>query len=65
MTGQFSVGNASTTGYSVFHSYGPFQTQVSTVLNGTNKILKLAAVGKWDATSGTFTAYRIDIVQYP
>jgi hypothetical protein len=61
---QFSVGNSTTTdGYTQFNSYAPFQTQLGTVLNGTNKLQKLVAVGKWDGT--TFTAYRIDIVQLP
>jgi len=63
ITGQFAIGNTSTTGISSYHSYSSFQTQLSTVLNGTNKIQKLVAVGKWDGA--TFTAYRIDVVQLP
>jgi hypothetical protein len=59
----FVVGNSSTTGYAVFHSYSAFQTALSTVLNNTNKIQKLVAVGEWDGA--TFTASRIDIVQLP
>jgi hypothetical protein len=63
ITGQFAIGNTGTTGISSFHSYSSFQTQLSTVLNGTNKIQKLVAVGKWDGA--TFTAYRIDVIQLP
>jgi hypothetical protein len=63
ITSQFTVGNSSSTGYTVFHSYSGFQTQVSTVMNGTNKFQKLVAVGKWDGAN--FTAYRIDLIQLP
>jgi hypothetical protein len=66
LTGQFSIGNpASTTGINVFHSFAAYLTQLGTVLNGTNKLQKLVAVGHWDDTAKTFTAYRIDIVQLP
>ncbi len=63
VTGQFTIGNSSATGYTGFNSYSGFQTQIGTVLNGTNKIQKLVAVGRWDGTN--FTAHRIDIVQLP
>jgi hypothetical protein len=64
ITGQFSIGNpASTTGISVFHTFASYLTQLNAVLNGTNTVLKLVAVGHWDGA--TFTAYRIDIVQLP
>jgi hypothetical protein len=66
LTGQFSIGNpSSTTGISVFHTFASYLTQLNTVLNGTNTVQKLVAVGHWDNTSKTFTAYRIDIVQLP
>jgi hypothetical protein len=66
LNGEFAIGNpASTTGVSTFNSYNSYLTQVTTVLNGTNKIQKLVAVGKYDKTSGTFTAYRIDMIQLP
>jgi hypothetical protein len=66
LTGQFSIGNpSSTTGISVFHTFASYLTQLNTVLNGTNTLQKLVAVGHWDNTSKTFTAYRIDIVQLP
>jgi hypothetical protein len=66
LTGQFSIGNpSSTTGISVFHTFAAYLTQLNTVLNGTNTVQKLVAVGHWDNTGKTFTAYRIDIVQLP
>ena len=66
LTGQFSIGNpSSTTGISVFHTFASYLTQLNTVLNGTNTVQKLVAVGHWDNTGKTFTAYRIDIVQLP
>jgi hypothetical protein len=66
LTSQFAIGNpTSTTGLAVFHDYASFLTQLNTALNGTNTILKLVAVGKYDQASNTFTAYRIDLVQLP
>jgi hypothetical protein len=66
LTGQFSIGNpSSTTGINVFHTFATYFTQLSTVLNGTNTVQKLVAVGHWDSVTNTFTAYRIDIVQLP
>jgi len=56
---------ASTTGINVFHSFDAYLTQLNTVLNGTNTILKLVAVGHWNSDTNTFTAYRIDILQLP
>jgi hypothetical protein len=49
----------------VFHTFAAYFTQLSTVLNGTNTVQKLVAVGHWDSATNTFTAYRIDIVQLP
>ena len=66
LTGQFSIGNpSSTTGISVFHTFAAYLTQLNTVLNGTNTMQKLVAVGHWNTATNTFTAYRIDIVQLP
>jgi hypothetical protein len=66
LTNQFTIGNpTSTTGLAVFHDYTSFLTDLNTVLNGTNTIQKLVAVGKYNQTSNTFTAYRIDMVQLP
>jgi hypothetical protein len=66
LNNQFAIGNStSTTGLSAFNSYTSYLTQVTSVLNGTNKIQKLVAVGKYDKTTGTFTAYRIDMIQLP
>lgn len=63
---QFTIGNpASTTGLAVYHDYSSFLTALGTVLNGTNTVLTLVAVGHYDATSNKFTAYRIDMVQLP
>jgi hypothetical protein len=63
---QLTIGNpTSTTGLAEFHDYSSFLTNLNTVLNGTNTILKLVAVGKYDSTSNTFTAYRLDLVQLP
>ncbi|MFL6601606.1 MAG: hypothetical protein ACJ8R9_09755, partial [Steroidobacteraceae bacterium] len=63
---QFSIGNpASTTGISVFHAFPAYATQINTVLNGTNTVLKLVAVGHASSDYKTFTAHRIDIVQLP
>jgi hypothetical protein len=65
-TGQFSIGNpSSTTGISVFNTFPSYLTQLGTVINGTNTIQKLVAVGHWDSAGNTFTASRIDIVQLP
>lgn len=66
-TGQFAIGNpASTTdNVNVFQSFASYITQVGTVLNGTNTILKLVAVGSYNQTTGVFTAYRINMVQLP
>jgi hypothetical protein len=66
LTSQYSIGNpASTTGLAVFHDYTSFLTDLNTVLNGTNTIRKLVAVGKYNQATNTFTAYRIDMVQLP
>jgi hypothetical protein len=63
---QFSIGNpASTTGISVFHTFDAYVAQINTVLNGTNTVLKLVAVGHASSDNQTFTATRIDIVQLP
>jgi hypothetical protein len=63
---QFSIGNpASTTGISVFHSFGAYWTQLNAVVNGSNTVQKLVAVGHASSDNKTFTAYRIDIVQLP
>lgn len=64
--GQFNIGNpGSSTGLAVYQDYSSFLTALGTVLNGTNTVQSLVAVGKYDATSNTFTAYRIDMVQLP
>lgn len=66
LQGQFTIGNpTSTTGLAVFHDFSSFASAVNTVLNGTNTILTLVAVGKYDAVTGHFTAHRIDLVQLP
>jgi hypothetical protein len=66
LTGQFTVGNpTSTTGLAVFHDYPSFLNDLNTVLNGTNTIQKLVAVGKYNQATNTFTAYRIDMIQLP
>jgi hypothetical protein len=65
-TPQLTVGNpTSTTGLAVFHDYSTFLTNLNTAQNGTNSFVTLAAVGKYDVTTNTFTAYRIDLVQLP
>jgi hypothetical protein len=67
LTGQFSTGNPVSTvsaTLSSFQTFADYLTQLNTVINGTNTVLKLAAVGHWEgAPSNTFTAYRIDVVQ--
>jgi hypothetical protein len=64
--GQFSIGNgASSTAVNVFHGFGDFVSHLGSVLNGTNTVLKLVAVGKYDQSTAKFTAYRIDVVQLP
>jgi hypothetical protein len=68
LTGQFSVGNgqtSTTTGISVFHTFGAFVTQLNSAINNTNTFVKVVAVGTYDETSHVFTAYRIDLVQLP
>lgn len=63
---QFTIGNpTSTTGLAVYHDYSSFVTALGTVLNGTNTVLNIVAVGHYNATTNTFTAYRIDMVQLP
>ena len=66
VTGNFAIGNpTSTTDVSVFQSFGDYLTQIGTVLNGTNTIEKLVAVGHYDQASATFTASRINMMQIP
>jgi hypothetical protein len=66
LTSQFAVGNpSSTTGLAMFYDYTSFLTDLNTVLNGTNTIQKLVAVGKYNQVTNTFTAYRIDMIQLP
>ena len=63
---QFTIGNpTSPTGLAVYHDYNSFLGALGTVLNGTNAVLTLVAVGHYDTTSNQFTAYRIDMVQLP
>jgi len=63
---QFTIGNpTSTTGLSVFHDYSSFLTALGPALNGSNTVLNLVAVGHYNTTTNTFTAYRIDLVQLP
>lgn len=63
LTGQFAIGNPSA-GVKEFHSFAAFVTQIGKVLNGSNGLQNLVAVGHYDSASGTFTAYRIDLVQH-
>jgi hypothetical protein len=68
LTGQFSQGNAANTttpAINVFQTFAAYLTQLNTVINGTNTVQKLVAVGHWSPANNTFTAYRIDIVQLP
>ena len=62
ISGQFAIGNAAN-GVAEFNSFASFLTKISSTLNGTNALQKLVAVGRYDAATGTFTAYRIDLVQ--
>ncbi|HET9391533.1 MAG TPA: hypothetical protein VFO44_17935 [Steroidobacteraceae bacterium] len=61
VTGQFAIGNPST-GINEFNSFSAFLTQIEKVLNGTNALQKLVAIGHYDSATGTFKAYRIDLV---
>jgi hypothetical protein len=70
VTGQFSIGNSATTattptGINVFHTPGAYLTQLNSVINGTNTVQKIVAVGHASSDNKTFTAYRIDILQLP
>jgi hypothetical protein len=66
LTSQFAIGNpSSATGMAMFHDYTSFLADLNTVLNGTNTIQKLVALGKYNQATNTFTAYRIDMVQLP
>jgi hypothetical protein len=66
LNGAFTIGNpVSTTGLAVYNDYSSFLTALGTVLNGTNTVATLVAVGHYDATSNQFTAHRIDMVQLP
>jgi hypothetical protein len=54
------VGNVAT-GMSTFNSAAAFSTQLQTTLNGTTRVNKLVAVGRYDSSSNTFNASSIDI----
>jgi hypothetical protein len=54
------VGNVAG-GISTFNSAAAFSTQLQTTLNGTTKVNKLVAVGRYDSSSNTFNASSIDI----
>ncbi len=62
MTGHFAIGNA-TKGVFEFNTFAGFLTKIGSTLNGTNALQKLVALGHYDAATGTFTAYRIDLAQ--
>ncbi|HEY0766702.1 MAG TPA: hypothetical protein VGD47_01985, partial [Steroidobacteraceae bacterium] len=49
------------TGMSVFNSVTGFATALSSTFNGTNKIYRLVAVGRYDSTTNTFVASRISV----
>ena len=57
--------SAATPAINVFQTFAAYLTQLNTVINGTNTVQKLVAVGHWSPANNTFTAYRIDIVQLP
>jgi hypothetical protein len=61
-TGQFAIGNP-TTGLTEFNTFSAFSTQIGKLLNGSNALHKLVAIGHYDSADSTFTAYRIDLVQ--
>ncbi len=63
-TTNFALGGGSTTATASFTSFADFITAVGADLNGTNAVRKLVAVGRFDATSNTFTASSIDLVAY-
>ncbi len=66
MHSQFTIGNpTSKTGLSVYHDYSSFVTALGSALNGTNTVLSVVAVGHYNASTNTFTAYRIDMVELP
>lgn len=54
------VGNVSG-GISTFNSAASFSTQLQTTLNGTNRVNKLVAVGRYNASNNTFNASSINI----
>jgi hypothetical protein len=63
---EFTIGNpTSTTGLAVYHDYSSFLSALGTILNGTNTVLTVVAVGHYNTTTNTFTASRIDLVQLP
>jgi hypothetical protein len=57
---QFAVGNA-TSGISVFDSAAGFAADLTSTLNGSNKVFKLVAMGSYDPATNTFTATRVDL----
>lgn len=66
LTNQLTIGSpTSTAGLTGYNDFSAYLSQVTTVLNGSTKLQTLVAVGKWDAASGTFTAYRIDMLKLP
>jgi hypothetical protein len=66
VTNQYSLGNpvsTTTAQISVWNGYSDFLTALTTFLNGTNSLQKLVALGHYDQTTNTFTAYRVDALQ--
>jgi hypothetical protein len=61
-TAEFTIGNP-TAGIAVFNEFDAFLTQVQKIVNGTNALQKIVAVGHYEPTTGVFTATRIDLLQ--
>ncbi len=57
---QFAIGNDAN-GIKEYASFSAFVDQITTTFTGSTALEKLVAVGQYDATTSTFTAYRIDL----
>jgi len=69
-TDQLTIGNPATNSTSAlftFNEFGSFVTKLNSYFGAGSKttLAKIVAVGQYNATTGTFTAYRIDIVTQP
>jgi len=59
---QLAIGSQSlTTGVSVYNSVPPFIAALKSTLNGTNKVFRLVAYGRYNSATNTFVAAHIHV----